>query len=152
MRPFRFRLEGLLRIRRVEESRRLIELKKRQRELLDMRAEIEALATERDRTMERLRGLEEGILRIEEVLPHRRYLNTLHNRTVEKSALLEGLRSHVKAAQEALDRASRERKAIERLRERSLEEHRNEERREEGRELDELARAHQGLREREEER
>jgi len=138
MKRFRFRLEGLLRLRKVEEERSLQGLRARQAALADVRERERELATERGRTVESLRRLERGRLDMDEVLRRRRYLYLLENRTREVSA--EGIRRQVELheAQRLAERAVRERQLVERLRERRRGEHGERVRREELRDLDEI--------------
>lgn len=138
MKRFRFRLEGLLRLRKVEEERCLQGLRERQAALADVRARERELTSERGRTVESLRRLERGRLEMDEILRHRRYLYLLENRTREVSA--EGIRRQVELceAQRIAERAVRGRQLVERLKERRRGEHREELRREEVREFDEV--------------
>lgn len=138
MKRFQFRLEGLLRLRKVEEERCLQGLRARQAALADAEERERQLVSERGRTVESLTRLERGRLDMDEVLRHRRYLCALENRTREVSA--EGIRRRVdlREAQRLAERAVRERQLVERLRERRLGEHEAGVRREEVRDLDEI--------------
>jgi len=138
MKRFRFRLEGLLRLRKVEEERCLQGLRARQAALADVQARERELVTERGRTVESLRRLEHGRFEMDEILRRRRYLDLLENRSREVSA--EGIRRQAElcGAQRIAERAVRERQLVERLRERRLGEHEEGARREGILDLDEI--------------
>ena len=138
MRRFRFRLEALARLRRLEEDRRLSQFRQKRKALLDVGEELERIATEREHHTECLRDLEQGSMDLEKVLAHRRYLIHLHNQGVEKSRELEQRNQDANVAKTYLDEAMRERKVVERLRERRYKEYLDAFRREETREMDEV--------------
>jgi len=140
MKRFRFRLDGLLRLRRVEEERCLGRLRERQAAVVDVMERRRELGRERTRTVASLRRHEQGVLSMEDVLRHRRYLVALENRTRELDAEVVRRRTELQEAQRAAERAIRERQLVERLRDRRREEHDSLARREELRELDEIGR------------
>lgn len=140
MKKFRFRLEGLLRLRKVEEDGCLQRLRAQHGAMADVEARCDELRQDRARTVESLRRLERGELEMEEILRHRRYLVALENRTREVSAELVRRRADLHEAQRAAERAIRKRQLVERLRERRQSEHAEELRRYEVRELDEVGR------------
>ncbi len=139
MKQFRFRLEGLLRMRKVEEDRCVGILRAHQGAVADAVQRREQITAERDRTIDALRRLEQGMLEMEEILRHRRYLITLDNRGREIDAEIIRRRTELIEAQRVAERAIRERQLVERLRERRKEEHRLSSRRQEVRDLDEVA-------------
>ncbi|MGA1203152.1 MAG: flagellar export protein FliJ [Planctomycetota bacterium] len=139
MREFRFRLEGLLRIRKVEEDRCLGRLRRHQCAVSDALERKRQLESERGRTLESLRRLESGTLEMEEVLRHRRYLVALENRGREVDAEVIRRRYEMQGVQREAEKAVRERQLVERLQERQREDHDVEELRREVRELDEIA-------------
>jgi flagellar FliJ protein len=138
MKRFRFRLEGLLRLRKVEEERSLGRLRARQAALADVEARRHELESERGRTVDGLRRLERGHLQMDEILRHRRYLLLIENRTREVAAEAIRRTAELREAQRATERAVRERQLVERLRERRRDEHEVGARREEIRDLDEI--------------
>ncbi len=144
MKRFEFRLEGLLRIRRVEEERCLKELRERQGAMAAKQQEIDAILLEKTRQIEQLRSLESGPLSIDELLAHRRYLNSLNKSLLEKEAELPALYQGILEAQKLANAAARERKVIERLRERRYSEYLEEARRQESAELDEMTQVRAG--------
>ena len=138
MKRFRFRLEGLLRLRKVEEDQCLQKLRTQQYALADAEARQREITAERGRIVESLRRLERGQLEMDEILRHRRYLIALENRGREISAEAIRRQADVTDAQRVAHRAIRERQLVERLRERRREEHGEHVRREEIRDLDEI--------------
>ncbi len=147
MKRFRFRLEGLLRLRRVEEKRCLSSLRARQVEVADAQERQRELNSDRGRTIESLRRLGQGRLEMEEVLRHRRYLISLENRTREVHAEVIRRQSALIEAQRVTARAVRERQLVERLRERRRDDHELGVRRQEVRDLDEIGSGAAGRRE-----
>ena len=139
MKAFRFRLEGLLRLRKVEEDRCLGRLRRYQSAMADAVERKEQLDAERGRTLEALRRLEAGTLEMEEILRHRRYLVALDNRGREVEAEVIRRRNEMRSVQREAEKAIRERQLVERLKERRREEHDLEENRRAVRELDEIA-------------
>ena len=123
MKAFRFRLEGLLRQRKVVEERCLTELRVFQSALADAASRKNQLDTERERTIDSLRRLEVGAIAMEELLRHRRYLVALDNRTREVDAEMVRRRYEMRDAQAAADQAIRERQLVERLKEKRKEEY-----------------------------
>ena len=139
MKVYRFRLEGLLRQRKVVEERCLSELRVFQSALADAASRKNQLDAERERTIDSLRTLEVGEIAMEELLRHRRYLVALDNRAREVDAEMVRRRYEMRDAQAAADQAIRERQLVERLKEKRKEEYDLDLRRKETRELDEIA-------------
>lgn len=141
MKRFEFRLGSLLRVRSVEEDRRLGEFRRRQKEFLDATEQLSSISAERETVMSRLRNLEDGVLPIEEILYNRRYLNKLGNDDQKVRGQLSSFRTRMEQAKCALDRAMRDRKVMERVRERQYRAYLESMRRHETAELDESAHA-----------
>lgn len=139
MKAFQFRLEGLLRLRKVEEDRALGRLRRYQSAMADAVERKQQLDAERGRTLEALRRLESGTLEMEDVLRHRRYLVALDNRGREVEAEVIRRRNEMQSVQREAEKAIRDRQLVERLKERRREEHDLEENRRAVRELDEIA-------------
>lgn len=118
MKGFRFRLESVLTIRRHKEdalqcqladSRRALELEKARRDLLE---------AERLSQVERLAGYQTpGSLDLDRLCREVDYQTVLEHRIVEKERLVEDLGVQVEADRQAVLAASRDRKALEKLRE-----------------------------------
>ena len=149
MKRFRFKLEELLRIRRVEEKRQLQELRKQQSSLLAKQSELDSLESERALQIDRLRALGSGPLPMETIFLHQRYLNALHNQSTHRQAEFERIEVEARQARETASTAARDRKAVERLRERRYEEFLAKARRSEVLELDEMFRNVRALRRKE---
>lgn len=139
MKRFQFRLEGLLRLRKVEEDRCLQVLRAHQCAMADIAERRELLGSERSKTVDALRRLETGDLEMEQVLRHRRYLIALDNREREIDAELIRRRNEMQGAQKQAEHAVRERQLVEKLRTRHHDEYRDRMRRVEAREFDEIA-------------
>lgn len=139
MKRFQFRLEGLLRLRKVEEDRCLQVLRAHQCAMADIAERRELLNSERTKTVDALRRLETGDLEMEQVLRHRRYLVALDNRGREIDAELIRRRNEMQGAQREAEHAVRERQLVEKLRSRHHDEYRDRVRRVEAREFDEIA-------------
>lgn len=139
MKRFRFRLEGLLRLRKVEEERRLRAFRAGQVALADVLARQHEIEVERDRTFDSLRRLETGQLEMHEIQRHRRYISALEVRERDLDAEMMRRRADLNGAQRRAERAIRDRQLVERLRDRRREEHGVRMRREEIREFDEVA-------------
>ena len=139
MKRFRFRLDGLLRLKLVEEDRCLRRLRELQVVVADAIERRRELTTERDRTIETLRKLEDGSIDVEEVLRHRRHLAAVEIRAQEIDAEVIRRRCELREAQRSAECAVRERQRVERLRDRRSEEHRLAAGREEAHVHDEVA-------------
>ena len=138
MARFRFSLEGLLKLRRLEEDRAkagfLLEL----RGFRLKEAEIEAWARRREEAKARCRAMSEGTIDLDAFLRARRFINVLFQRLEEKRAELARMRPVLEEARSRYRSAAVRRQAIERIRERRWREFLREEDRREGRELDEV--------------
>lgn len=118
MKGFRFRLEPVLTLRRhkedalqvkLAESRRALELEKARRELLE---------AERLSQLERLATYQApGPLDLDRLCREVDYRTVIEHRIVEKDEVIEGLAVRVEEDRQAVLAASRDRKALEKLRE-----------------------------------
>lgn len=138
MKKFQFRLDGLLRVRKVETDRRRGELQQRLSRALETERALQELVNERDRSNEKLLELASGSMEMVEVLAYQRYLNALYRKENELSSELIAQRRETLQAQQELGEALRGQQVVERLRERRQEEYKDEVAREERLELDEI--------------
>ena len=139
MARFRFPLEGLLKVRRLEEDRAKLSFLTGLKALREKESELEEVVRHREEGKDRLRSASGGAIDIEDVLRTRRFINVLFARIEERRREIALLRPSIEEARSAFRKASVRRRAIEKARERALREHRQEEDRRERRDLDELA-------------
>lgn len=142
---FRFRLEKILGLREraeKEAARRLSEILNRRQACL---REMERLGQERRRLIVRREGLQRGRVRTAELQQNRYQIIVLDRAAVFARDRLADLENQIDAARETLTEKSRERRLIEKLKEKRLQEFELEERRRERRELDALPRARRGM-------
>jgi flagellar protein FliJ len=138
MAKFHFKLESLLKLRRLEEDRAKASFLLLLRDFRGKEAEILAIAREREAAKVRFREPDAGMLDIEAVLQSRRFINILYQRMSEKRTELGRLRPKLDEARTAHQKAAIRRRALEKLRERAWREHLREMERVERRDLDEL--------------
>jgi flagellar protein FliJ len=138
MARFRFNLEGLLKLRRLEEDRAKSAFLLRFRGYRLVEAEISEVGRLREEAKVRCRESSLGSLDMDVLLRSRRFINVLFQRIEEKRAELSRLRPALEEARSAYRKAAARRKAIEKIRERRREAFIREEERREGRELDEV--------------
>lgn len=138
MARFRFSLDGLLKLRRIEEDRAKSAFLFRLRSCRLIEGEIAEIARRREEAKARCLETPGGTLDIEELLRARRFINVLFGQIEEKRAELGRLRPAVEEARGAYRKAAVRRKAIERLREKRKAEFLREEDRREARALDEV--------------
>jgi flagellar FliJ protein len=138
MARFRFNLEGLLKLRRLEEDRAKSAFLLRFRCYRLVEAEIAEIGRRREEAKARCRESSLGSLDMDALLRSRRFINVLFQRIEEKRAELSRLRPALEEARGAYRKAAARRKAIEKIRERRRLEFLREEDRREGRELDEV--------------
>lgn len=138
MNRFKFRLESVLRVRGVEETRRKREFsvalqgvqnaEARMNETLQEMEDQDRIAAER----------ETGALTVQELKIHNQYTRQLELKKANHAVLLTRAREVLDTRMNELLEATRRKKTIERLRERSYMEHVKEVNREEQADLDEL--------------
>jgi len=138
MARFRFALQGLLKVRILEEDRAKSHFLLKLRTCRLREAEIAGIAREREEAKARCREAPGGAVDVEGILRARRYINVLFQRIEEKRADLARLRPALDEARAAYRKAAVRRKAIEKIRERRLREFRRDEDRRESRILDEV--------------
>lgn len=135
MKAFKFRLDPVLEQRKRIEEERQLELAARERDLQEAQDELARLDHEYRRFSMRLRDEHER-LQGEELRLHYAHLQYLDRRIVAQHGVVAKCREAVDHARAALLDAAKERKAMERLKERRLEEHRADVARLEQRDLD----------------
>lgn len=140
MKAFTFRLEGLLRVRKVEEDRQVATLRQQQKQTLDLEARLESIQVAQRTSQEKLRAVAKGTLDMNEVLMLRRHLNQLAKEKMTVRADVRQRREAVRVAQRAVVAAVRNRQVVERLKQRQYEEYRGVLKKVEERELEELRR------------
>src|SRR5512138_2427366 len=118
MAVFRFRLDQLLKLRRVEEDRAKAKFLLLLRSYRLKEAEAAELVRRRDEAKERCRETMTGQIDIEQLLASRRFINVLFQRISEKRQELAGLRPGLDEARAAHRAASVRRRALEKIRER----------------------------------
>ena len=138
MTRFRFPLEGLLKLRRLEEDRVKASFLLRLKDFRLREDEIAGLVRRREEAKDRLRSATGGALDIEELLRSRRFINILFGRIEEKRVELVSLRPALEEARSAHRQAATRRRALEKVRERAWKEFVREEERKERRDLDEV--------------
>ena len=138
--PFRFRLRTILKLRKQKEDEHKRIVAVRVRELNGIRQRADRIQKQIQRETDAVRAERStGVLSIQDISRHRHWLTHLqrslldtHNQARSTEAILAQERSE-------LTRASREAKAVEKLKERQKRRHDEEVRRKENRELDEIA-------------
>src|SRR2546422_4367468 len=116
MAAFRFSLEPLLKLRRLEEDRAKAAFLRALAGFRGKEAEIAALTAKREEAKERCRQSQPGRIDIEEVLRARRFINVLFQRISEKRVELNALRPALEEARSAHRRAGPRRRARGRVR------------------------------------
>jgi len=124
MRAFRFRLERVLQVRRLQEDLQREALWEVQRNLDDAREHLAALQREFASYMKRLRSCRSGKVEAYRVLSYERYVDYLHVAIERQRKLVEGLEAQLEERRRALQEAVRRRKVLESLKERREEDYR----------------------------
>ena len=124
MRAFRFRLERVLQVRRLQEDLQREALWEVQWNLDDARGHLAALQREFASYMKRLRSCRSGKVEAYRVLSYERYVDYLHVAIERQRKLVEGLEAQLEERRRALQEAVRRRKVLESLKERREEDYR----------------------------
>ncbi|MGE3164255.1 MAG: flagellar export protein FliJ [Planctomycetota bacterium] len=133
-------------MQKVEIDRQRAELQRGLAQMNGLQRELARLDEERRQEQERLSQLRDGVLDMQELLAHQRYLNALQRREQEQLKELVAQRRQVAALQAEVVKARRRHRAVERLDERRREQHTEVVQRAERLELDEASRALAGAR------
>jgi len=124
VRAFRFRLERVLQLRRLQEDLRREALWEVQRELNDARGYLAELQDEFAEYTKRLRSCRSGKVEAYEVLSYERYVDYLHVAIERQRQVVEGLEAQLEERRKALQEAVRRRRVLESLKERREEDYR----------------------------
>ncbi len=138
MAQFTFRLEPLLKLRRIEEERAKAAFLEALGRFRRKEAEIENLSRRREEAKALSRERQSGSLDVEELLRVRRFLNVLYQRMAERREELQAMRRGLEESRSAHRRAAVRLRIVEKLRERRWREFLREEERRERRDLDEI--------------
>ncbi|RKY60193.1 MAG: flagellar export protein FliJ [Candidatus Latescibacterota bacterium] len=118
MRAFRFKLERVLQVRRLQEDLQREAFWKAQRDLDDAKEYLRALQEEFVKYKELLRSRRSGEAEAHEVLSYERYLDYLHTAIERQRQVVDRLRAQLEEHRRALHEAVRKRQVLERLKER----------------------------------
>ncbi|MBI4568889.1 MAG: flagellar export protein FliJ [Planctomycetes bacterium] len=138
MPKFRFKLESVLGVKEAVEAQKQRAFAEAQRRVIEKEEARQRCLEEVRRTIVALRRITESHLDIKEVLSHQRYINSLRVATARIDAELPPLRAEMEKRRLELVEASKERKALEKLKVRQFEEWRKEQDRIEQKSLDEM--------------
>ena len=139
MARFRFKLSGVLRQREMAEQQRQRELAEQQREMVKYQEELARMQRQVVEANETLRSQHLiGPLSTAYLSNHQRYMLVMQRQTVETIQRMALQQRKVEEAQKLLAEAAKQRKMIEKLRERQLEAWRADQARREQAELDEI--------------
>lgn len=139
MKAFRFALEPVLSYRRQVEEAKKRAFALARRAAQEHHHALQRLFAEESSAKEDLRRMESSLLDLSEVLAQRRYLTAIARRIAQGREQLQKRTQEQAAARAAYIGASRDRRVLERLRERRWEEYRVRSDREEQKDLDEVA-------------
>jgi flagellar protein FliJ len=116
---FTFNLQGVLRQRKLVEEQRQRELAEVQRAYLAMESELKAMDDEVRATAEDLRQNHLiGRISVEYLAAHRRFTLAMQRKALEHAARMAEVKKKVDAARAALVEAAKQRKILDKLRER----------------------------------
>lgn len=138
MAKFTFKLAGVLEHRKQIERQRQRELALAQQKILGLQAELDALAVVKRASSDQLRR--RGHLSVAALAAHQRFAAAMRQKAAALSRQMEDARRHLEDAQVDLLEAAKQRKIMEKLRERELARWEHEQRRREAAEADEVAR------------
>lgn len=139
MRAFRFPLEPVLSYRRQVEEARKRDFAQAHRAVIEHQQALQRLYAEESTAQADLRTMAATQLNIQDVLAQRRYLTAIARRITQGREQLQKRMQEQTLARAAYLQASRDRRVLERLRERRWEEYRVLVRRDEQKEMDEVA-------------
>lgn len=124
MRAFRFRLERVLQVRRLQEDLQREVFWEAQRDLDDARKHLTALQEEFVRYRKLLRSRRSGKAEVQEVLSYERYVDYLHTAIERQMRVVERLEAQLEERRRSLQEAVRRRQVLENLKERQKEDYR----------------------------
>jgi flagellar FliJ protein len=139
-RRFQFRFETMLRIRRQREDEHKRIVADRLRGITQVREQIASLNGQVEQEMEAIRhGQQPGTIDLQQAVRRRHWLGHLHRAALECEARLRGLEAKLAQERAALAEAARQRRILEKLKERQWEQYVAELERLETKESDEMA-------------
>lgn len=129
---FRFRFETMLKIRRQREDQHKRIVADRLRQITTVRAELRQLDQLIHEENDALRsGQAVGRIDLQQTVRRRQWVMHLHKATLDAEARLRGLEAQLAQERAALAEAAKQRRIIEKLRERQFERHQAEQQRSE---------------------
>lgn len=138
--PFRFRLRTILKLRKQKENEHKRIVAVRVRELNGIRQRADRIQQQIRQETEAVRAERStGVLSIQDISRHRHWLTHLQRSLLDTYNQARSTEAILAQERSELTRASREAKAVEKLKERQKKRHDEESRRKENRELDEIA-------------
>ena len=139
-RRFRFRFETMLKIRRQREDEQKRVVAEKVRQMTQTREQIEALARQIQEETDAIRVSQAtGAIDIQQVMRHRHWIGHLHKGVLDAQGRLRFLEARLAQERAVLTEAVKQRRILEKLKERQWQRHRDQEQRTETRESDELA-------------
>jgi flagellar FliJ protein len=136
---FVFRFETMLKIRRQREDEHKRIVASRIREINRVRDQMASLDRQiRDELAAIRAGQSPGTIDMQQVIRHRHWLGRLHKGVLDSQARLRFLEAHLAQERAALAEAAKDRRVLEKLKERQCERHRKEQDRLETRSADDL--------------
>lgn len=129
---FVFRYETLLKIRRQREDQHKRIVAERVRQIVEARARLDALHQQITDEQDELRiGQGVGTVDIQQLVRHRHWIGHLHRHVLDTEGSIRVLEGRLAQERAALAEAVKQRKILDKLRERRLERHRLDEQRQE---------------------
>lgn len=139
-RRFTFRFETMLRIRRQREDEHKRIVAARLREIAGVNRQIGSLQRQIHEEEDAIRTSQmPGTIDLQQAIRHRHWLGHLHRCLVETQGRMRGLESQLAQERAALAEASKQRKILDKLKERQWRRHQMEQERREAKEADEQA-------------
>lgn len=136
---FIFRFDTMLRIRRQREDQHQRIVADRLRQITRARGQIGAITRQIHEELDAIRvGQDTGTIDIQQVMRHRHWLGHLHKASLEAQARLRTFEARLAQERAQLAEAVKQRRILEKLKERQYDRHRTEEERRETREGDDL--------------
>ena len=138
MKKFRYRLEGLLKVKEHIEKERQKEHAAALKRVRDQEGHLVGIDRHREATYQDQRARQMGSLNVAEMLIYSRYLVKLKKDTLANKEVLRALNGEAGKSRTALLKASREKKIYEKLKEKQHQKYLDEVRRLETKETDEI--------------
>ena len=126
MQTFRFSLEKVLQFKTQRENEQSARLAQLQRELLNQRHRLAELLKEQQQVLAQWEQIQRGTLSPKIIALYQRHLEYLRRCSYDQRELIDVLDRELEEERRLLLRMSKERRVLERLKERQLEEYRSE--------------------------